>query len=58
MSSGGGKEYAVDIYDLEMNDGKTAVVRVIKTCYANVNGQTRITDFSRKAEQLVSLLKK
>lgn len=58
MCSGGGKEYAVDVYDLEMNDGRTAIVRVIKTCYANVNGQMRITDFSRKADQLVGLLKK
>lgn len=57
MLSGGGNEFNVDIYDLEMNDGKTAVVRVIKTRYANAGGQTRATDFSKKADQLVSLLK-
>ena len=58
MCSGGGKEYDVDVYDLKTCDGKEVALRVIKACYATVNGRIQVSNRSKKANELVSLLKK
>lgn len=57
VASCGGKLYNVDVYHIELYNGKRGTLRVIKKCTTKTSSGVKVTDYGQASYKFLKLLK-